>query len=139
MALLPKETLKLVITREDTGKMYSMAVKDHSVTFTPGSANQTSIPYSKDGVKKTENHITSREVGSISFQALETDDPSELSHLEWDQVLQSNTVRFTAQVTENVSAKVKSYDVTNATMEIGANEAGSFQVTLKGNITNIVK
>jgi|AACY02.14.fsa_nt_gi hypothetical protein len=139
MALSHKETLKLVITREDTGEMYSMAIKDYSVTRTPGSANQTSIPYSQDGVKKTENHITSRETGSVSFQALETDDPTTLSHLEWDQILESNTVRFTAQVTENVSAKVKSYDVTNATMEIGANEAGSFQVTLKGNITNIVK
>lgn len=139
MALLHKETLKLIITREDTGQSYSMAVKDKSVVYTPGAQNRNSTTYSKDGNIFTEDHVMSREIGSVSFQAVETDDPNELAHLEWDEILKSNTVRFSAEVTENSSAKVKSYDVKNASMELGANEAGSYQVTLRGNITNIVK
>ena len=139
MALLQKETLKLIITREDTGKSYSMSIKDKTTVFTPGAYNRTSVTYSKDNQEYTEDHLMAREVGTLTFQAMETDDPSEPAHLEWNQMLNSLTVRFKAEVVDNPTAKIKSYDIKNATMEIGANENGSYQVTLRGNITNIVK
>lgn len=139
MALLQKETLKLIITREDTGQSYSMSIKDKTTVFTPGAYNRTSITYSKDNKVYTEDHLMSREVPSLTFQAMETNDPSEPSHLKWNDILNSLTVRFTAEVVDNPTAKIKSYDIKNATMEIGANENGSYQVTLRGNITNIVE
>jgi len=136
---LQKETIKGRITREDNNTIYSVAIKNSSVVYTPGSPNEESMQFSYEGAQFSQNNIISREAGSITFDVLEISDPASPAHLEWDQMLKNNALRFAVQITENVTAKVKSYDLIHATMTIGANENGSFSMTLKGDVANIVK
>jgi hypothetical protein len=136
---LPKETVKAIVTRRDNGQEYSIAVKDAKVIYTPGSANEESIKFSKDGVIINQNNIMSREATSVAFDVVETDDPTELSQIEWDLLLQNNTLRFDIKFTESPTAKIKSYDMESATITIGANDNSSFNMTAKGNVVNVVK
>jgi hypothetical protein len=136
---LPKETLKAIITRKDNNQSYSVAIKDAKVVYTPGSPNEESVRFSKDGGIFNQNNIMSYETTSVSFDVVETDDPTELSHIEWDLLLKNVTLRFDVQFTESVTAKVKAYDMESATITIGANDTSSFNMVVKGNVVNVVK